>query len=86
MMGRDGHDHQKKAGAIQYRHAGDTGAGGGGAIWLLAAGGMLCTKKYRRQGVILLAGLAVGVLVGNVCLGAWLVFAAVRRLTRRSRP
>lgn len=43
-------------------------------------------KKYRRQGVILLAGLAVGVLVGNVCLGAWLVFAAVRRLTRRSRP
>lgn len=42
--------------------------GSGGAIWLLAAGGMLCTKKYRRQGVILLAGLAVGVLVGNVCL------------------
>ena len=36
--------------------------------------------------MILLAGLAVGVLVGNVCLGAWLVFAAVRRLTRRSRP
>ena len=29
---------------------------------------MLCTKKYRRQGVILLAGLAAGVLVGNVCL------------------
>lgn len=54
--------------------------------WLLAAGGVLCTKKYRRQGVILLAGLAVGVLVGNVCLGAWLVFAAVRRLTLRSRP
>lgn len=43
-------------------------------------------QKNRRQGVILLAGLAVGVLVGNVCLGAWLVFAAVRRLTRRSRP
>lgn len=34
----------------------------------------------------MLAGLAVGVPVGNVCLGAWLVFAAVRRLTRRSRP
>ena len=42
--------------------------GSGGAVWLLAAGGMLCTKKYRRQGVILLAGLAMGVLVGNVCL------------------
>ena len=34
--------------------------GSGGAIWLLAAAIMLCTKKYRRQGVILLAGLAVG--------------------------
>lgn len=45
-----------------------TRLGSGGAIWLLAAGGLLCTKKYRRQGVILLAGLAVGVLVGNVCL------------------
>ena len=42
--------------------------GSGGAVWLLAAGGMLCTRKYRRQGVILLAALAAGVLVGNVCL------------------
>lgn len=25
--------------------------GSGGAIWLLAAVGMLCTKRYRRQGV-----------------------------------
>ena len=40
----------------------------GGAVWLLAAGGLLCTKKYRRQGLLLLGGLAVGVLVGNVCL------------------
>ncbi len=51
--------------------------GNGGAIWLLAAGGMLCTKKYRRQGVILLVGLAVGVLVGNVCL---------KNLVARPRP
>lgn len=51
--------------------------GSGGAIWLLAAGGMLCTKKYRRQGVILLAGLAAGVLVGNVCL---------KNLIARPRP
>lgn len=51
--------------------------GSGGAIWLLAAGGMLCTKKYRRQGVLLLAGLAVGVLVGNVCL---------KNLIARPRP
>lgn len=40
----------------------------GGAVWLLTAGGLLCTKKYRRQGLLLLGGLAVGVLVGNVCL------------------
>ncbi len=51
--------------------------GSGGAVWLLAAGGMLCTKRYRRQGVILLAGLAVGVLVGNVCL---------KNLIARPRP
>ena len=34
--------------------------GDGGAVWLLAAGGMLCTRKYRRQGLILLAALAAG--------------------------
>lgn len=51
--------------------------GSGGAIWLLAAAIMLCTKKYRRQGVILLAGLAAGVLVGNVCL---------KNLIARPRP
>ena len=45
-----------------------TAFGNGGAIWLLAAGCLLCTKKYRRQGVLLLGGLAVGVLVGNVAL------------------
>lgn len=42
--------------------------GNGGALWLLAAGGLLCTRRYRKQGVVLLAGLAAGVLVGNVVL------------------
>ena len=45
-----------------------TALGNGGAIWLAAAGGMLRTKKYRKQGVLLLGGLAAGVLVGNVFL------------------
>ena len=54
-----------------------TALGNGGAIWLLAAGCLLCTKKYRRQGVLLLGGLAVGVLVGNV---------ALKNLIARSRP
>ena len=42
--------------------------GNGGMIWLLASGALICTKKYRRQGILLLCGLAVGVLVGNVFL------------------
>lgn len=45
-----------------------TALGNSGAIWLLAAAGLLCTKKYRKQGVLLLGGLVLGVLVGNVCL------------------
>lgn len=45
-----------------------TALGSGGAIWLAAAGGLLCTRKYRRQGILLLGGLAAGVLVGNVFL------------------
>lgn len=42
--------------------------GSSGTIWLLAAGGLLCTKKYRKQGLVLLGGLLVGALVGNVLL------------------
>ena len=54
-----------------------TALGNGGAVWLLAAGGLLCTKKYRRQGILLLGGLAAGVLVGNVFL---------KHLVARPRP
>lgn len=54
-----------------------TALGSGGAVWLVAAGGLLCTKKYRKQGVLLLSGLAVGVLVGNVIL---------KNLIARPRP
>ena len=42
--------------------------GNAGAVWLLAAGGMLCTKKYRRYGVLLLVGLAVGGVIGITVL------------------
>ncbi len=54
-----------------------TTLGNSGAIWILAAFALVCTKKYRKQGVILLFGLAVGVLVGNVCL---------KHLIARPRP
>lgn len=42
--------------------------GNGGAVWLLAAAALLITKKYRRYGVLLLVGLALGVLTGNLTL------------------
>lgn len=45
-----------------------TALGSAGAVWLLASGALLCTKKYRRQGILLLGGLAAGVLIGNVFL------------------
>ena len=51
--------------------------GNDGMIWILAAVGLICTKKYRKQGILLLGGLAVGVLVGNVIL---------KHLIARPRP
>lgn len=46
--------------------------GSSGAIWILAAFALICTKKYRKDGLLLLAGLALGVLVGNVILKNWI--------------
>ena len=54
--------------------------GSGGAIWLLAAGGMLCTKKYRRQGVTLLAGAVLGIAIGEA------VYHAADRAYARDLP
>ena len=45
--------------------------GDSGAIWILAALVLLCMKKYRRYGFLLLAGLALGVLTGNILLKNW---------------
>lgn len=42
--------------------------GSGGAIWLLAAMGLICTRKYRRQGILLLCGQAASILVSSVIL------------------
>ena len=54
-----------------------TALGNGGAIWLLVAGGLLCTRKYQKQGVLLLGGLALGALVGN---------GVLKHLIARPRP
>ncbi len=42
--------------------------GNGGIIWIIAAVAMVVSKKYRKHGVILLLGLLLGLLVGNVAL------------------
>ena len=48
-----------------------------GLIWLVFAAILLCLPKYRRAGILLLASLAIGVLIGNV---------ALKNLFLRSRP
>lgn len=48
-----------------------------GLIWLLLSGVLLLLPKYRRVGILLLVGLAVGGLVGNVVM---------KNLFARSRP
>ena len=42
-----------------------TALGNIGAIWIIAAIALLCTKKYRVYGVVLLCCLAAGALIGN---------------------
>ena len=42
--------------------------GNGAAIWLLAAVILLITKKYRRYGLFMIAGIAIGFLTGNLIL------------------
>lgn len=45
-----------------------TALGNGGAVWLVAAGALSISKRYRRCGIAMIAALAAGVLIGNVCL------------------
>ena len=48
-----------------------------GFIWILTGVVLLCTKKHRRTGILLLLGLLCGALVGNVVL---------KNLVARPRP
>lgn len=45
-----------------------TALGNGGAIWILASLALICTKKYRANGVVMLICLGIGALVGNIIL------------------
>jgi len=42
--------------------------GSAGFIWLVCAGVMLLKKKHRRTGALMLIGLMLGVLIGNVIM------------------
>ena len=54
--------------ALDFLMPAITRLGSGGAIWLLAAAGLLLSKKYRRYGAAMLGALAAGFLIGNLCL------------------
>ena len=45
-----------------------TWLGDGGFVWLGASGSLMCTKKYRKQGMLLLTGLSAGFIYGNIIL------------------
>ncbi len=54
-----------------------TALGNGGAIWIFIAAAFLIFPKYRKQGICILVGLLVGLLLGNLML---------KPLVARSRP
>lgn len=56
---------------------GITSLGDKGALWILLGVILLCTKKYRKQGLLLLFCLLASLLVGNILL---------KNLIQRDRP
>lgn len=51
--------------------------GNHGEIWIFAGVLLCCTKKYRKYGFVVLAGLLAGYICGNLCL---------KNLIARARP
>lgn len=49
-----------------------THLGDKGAVWILAALALSCTRRYRRNGLLLFGGLFAGMLVGNLWLKPWI--------------
>ena len=45
-----------------------TTLGNSGAIWIITAVLMLCTKKYRKTGIMLALGLLLSLVIGNIIL------------------
>ena len=42
-----------------------------GEIWIVTAVILLCTKKYRKYGILLAVALLLGLLIGNLWLKPW---------------
>ena len=45
-----------------------TTLGNGGMIWIVIAALLLCSKKYRKTGIVMAAGLVMSLVVGNLIL------------------
>lgn len=54
-----------------------TTLGNGGAIWIILAVSLMISRKYRKYGFVMISALAVGALIGNVC---------IKPLVARARP
>ncbi len=54
-----------------------TSLGNAGMIWIIIGVCMLITKKYRKQGILVLVGLLLGLIIGN---------GIVKNLVARQRP
>ena len=57
-----------RSGALDYLMRGISFLSDSGWIWIVAAIALMLSKKYRRYGFILSAGLLVCLLIGNVTL------------------
>lgn len=57
-----------KCGFLDFLMPKITMLGNGGLIWIAAAIILLCTKRYRKYGIILLAALLIGSILCNVIL------------------
>lgn len=54
-----------------------TNLGNGGAIWIVTGIGLILNKKTRRCGIVVLASLCIGALIGNL---------ALKNIFERARP
>lgn len=57
-----------RCGFLDFVMPGITSLGNYGIFWILTAVALLFTKKFRKCGIMMLVGLIIGVLIGNLCL------------------